>query len=262
MDVPAVLEAIVRLRQAMPRNADAMLICDTCEPLITPFDRKAYMREYMREYMRKHRRAPGFIVVPKPADLLPGETAATYNKRQRAKAKANDRITKDLRARGADFENRERVPSPEQPEPAAVTGVTGAGHAPAPILDSVTVSDGARCAAPVASGEQTTGDIDRAAALKLAARKVGRLMDFDEMPIGRVTPCIGFLDREMTRREVVALIGERQRWRTCFMGAPMWVQRRHWYAIDYPGRQQSAPRARRAGGVTVRDDPPANPPEK
>ena len=49
--------AIARVRRAMPRNQDVMLICDAAEKLVAAkprFDKKAYQREYMRK-----RRAEG-----------------------------------------------------------------------------------------------------------------------------------------------------------------------------------------------------------
>jgi hypothetical protein len=49
--------AIARVRRAMPRNQDVMLICDAAEKAVTVkprFDKKTYQRELMRK-----RRAAG-----------------------------------------------------------------------------------------------------------------------------------------------------------------------------------------------------------
>jgi hypothetical protein len=60
-----VLSAIARVRRAMPRNVDVMLVCDELErQLVAPstdgprlkFDRVAYQREYMRERRARRKR--------------------------------------------------------------------------------------------------------------------------------------------------------------------------------------------------------------
>mgnify|MGYP001585449323 CR=1 FL=1 len=64
-----ILMVIARVRRAMPRNGDVMLICSELEQRlikITPegvqpkFDRVGYMRGYMRDY-RKRRKAEGTL---------------------------------------------------------------------------------------------------------------------------------------------------------------------------------------------------------
>jgi hypothetical protein len=71
--------------------------------------------------------------------------------------------------------------------------------------------------------------IDRTAALKLAVRRVGRLLNLDD-PSG-AAGCIGFNRREMKRRDVVALIGGQPTEEVCTAGQPFWFQRRVWFEI-------------------------------
>jgi hypothetical protein len=71
--------------------------------------------------------------------------------------------------------------------------------------------------------------IDRTAALKLAARRVGRLLNL-------AGPCtaaglIGFSQREMKRRDVVPLIDGQRTEEVCTLGKPFWFQRRVWFEI-------------------------------
>lgn len=68
MDINEVLGAVARLKRAMPRNADLLLVCEAAERVVLipkeiesgqrpkpAFDRNAYMRRYMRAWRAKQR---------------------------------------------------------------------------------------------------------------------------------------------------------------------------------------------------------------
>lgn len=57
-----IIQTIARVRRAMPRNGDVMMVCSelerrlvtvTAEGLKPKFDRNAYQKEYMRGYRRR-----------------------------------------------------------------------------------------------------------------------------------------------------------------------------------------------------------------
>jgi hypothetical protein len=70
--------------------------------------------------------------------------------------------------------------------------------------------------------------LDRTAALDLAVRNIGRLINLSD----RKVALIGFTKRELKRRDVAPLLYGQQIEEVCTAGQPFWFQRRIWFEIS------------------------------
>jgi hypothetical protein len=75
-----------------------------------------------------------------------------------------------------------------------------------------------------------TRPLDRATAINVAIRDIGRLINFSD----RGVALIGFTQRELKRRDVVSLVAEQEIQDVCTAGQPFWFQARIWFEIGDP----------------------------